>query len=119
MTPDGGFSKSEHILKSKDFRSIYKKGLRARCGAAVLYCLPNGLGHNRLGISIGSRFVKLATKRNRIRRVFREIYRKKKGILKKGYDLVLVVRNDFGPHISYEKLEEVFLKLAQSAGLLS
>ena len=37
---------------------------------------------------------------------------------KKGFDLVLVVRGDFGGRISYKKLEGVFSKLAKSARLI-
>jgi len=119
MTPDGKFGKAERVLKSKDFRNIYKKGRRARFETVVLHCLPNELGHSRLGFSISSRNVKQASKRNRIRRVFREIYRKMKKDLKKDFDMVLVVRSDFGGRISYEKLEGIYSKLAKSAGLLS
>jgi len=118
MIPDGKFGKTERVLKSRDFRNIYRKGQRARFETVVLHCLPNELGHNRLGFSISSRSVKQASKRNRARRVFREIYRKRKEDLKKGYDLVLVVRSDFGGRISYKKLESIYLKLAKSAGLL-
>lgn len=118
MTPDGKFRKAEHVLKSKDFRNIYKKGHRARFEAVVLHCLPNELEHSRLGFSISSRNVKRASKRNRIRRVFREIYRKTKKDLKKSVDMVLVVRSDFGGRISYNKLEGIYSKLIKSTGLL-
>jgi len=119
MTPDEKFGKLEHVLKSKDFRLIYKKGLRGKLDAVILYCLPNELEYSRLGFSISARFVKQAAKRNRIRRVFREIYRKMKKDLKKSCDLVLVIRSDFGGRISYKKLESVFLKLAGSVRLLA
>ena len=119
MTPDEKFGKPEHVLKSKDFRKIYNKGFSRKVDAVILYCLPNDLEHGRLGFSISSRSVKQAAKRNRIRRVLREIYRRTKKDLKKSYDLVLVVRSDFGGRISYKKLESIFLKLVGSARILS
>lgn len=118
MIPDGKLRKTEHILKSGDFRNIYKKGRRAKFETVVLHCLPNEHEHSRLGFSISSRNVKQASKRNRIKRLFREIYRKTKKDLKKGFDLILVVRSDFGGRISYTKLETIYSKLAKSMGLL-
>jgi len=119
MIPDERLRKKEHILKSKDFRCIYRNGRSRKLDAVILYCLPNELEHNRIGFSISSRSVKKAASRNRIRRVFREIYRRTKKDLRKGFDLVIVVRSDFGGRISHKMLEGVFLRLAGSTGLLS
>ena len=96
MISDERFRKREHLLKSKEFDKVYRKGLAARAEGVILYCLPNALGHNRLGFSIGSKNVRLATSRNRIRRLFREVYRKVKSGLRNGFDIVMVVRSSNG-----------------------
>jgi ribonuclease P protein component len=112
------FCPREHILKSSEFRNIYKKASPARQKDAVLYALPNGLEHNRIGFSISSRNVRRAVRRNRVRRLFREAYRLNRSKLKTGLDLVIVVKKDPGPAISYRVMEPVFLKLASIAGIL-
>ena len=119
MTPDEKFSKREHLLKSKEFNKVYKKGLASRADGVILYCLPNGLEHNRLGFSIGSKNIKRATSRNRIRRLFKEVYRRLKGELKRGFDIVLVVRKDLHEELTYDSTEAAFLKLARGARLIT
>lgn len=113
LISDERFHKKEHLLKTKEFGKVYKKGLAGRTNGVILYCLPNELGHNRLGFSIGSRNIKRATSRNRIRRLFREAYRKNKTKLKNGFDFVMVVRKDLHESLTYDSAEEIFLKLAK------
>ena len=115
MISDERLRKIEHLLKSKDFNKVYKKGAAGRSNGVVLYCLANTLGHNRLGFSIGSKNIKRATSRNRIRRLFKEVYRKSKGRLKSGFDIVIVVRKDISATISYDSAEAALLKLAKEA----
>ena len=117
MISDERFSKREHLLKTKDFSKVYKKGLAGRSDGVVLYCLANALENNRLGFSIGSKNIKRATSRNLIRRLFKEVYRKSKGRLKSGFDIVLVVRKDISATISYDSATAAFLKLAKEARL--
>lgn len=117
MISDERFRKKEHLLKSKDFNKVYKKGLAGRSDGVVLYCMANALEHNRLGFSIGSKNIKRATSRNRIRRLFKEVYRKLKSKLKSGFDLVIVVRKDISATISYGSATATFLKLAKEVRL--
>jgi len=119
MISDGNFRKAEHILKSKDFRGVYRSGVWAKKNAVVLYSLPNALGHNRIGFSIGSRYVKLATSRNRIKRLFREIFRKRKKSLKTAFDIVVVVRKGFGKDIKHAEIEDLFLGLLKRIGIMA
>ena len=118
MISNEKFSKKEHLLKSKDFARVYKKGLAGHSDGVILYCLANALEHNRLGFSIGSKNIKRATSRNRIRRLFKEIYRKLKGRLKIGFDIVIVVRKDISATISYNTASTTLLKLAKETGLI-
>ena len=117
MISDERFCKKEHLLKSKDFSKVYKKGVAVRAGGVILYSLANTLEHNRLGFSIGSKNTKRATSRNRIRRLFKEVYRKLKGRLKNGFDIVIVVRKDISATISRDSAETALLKLAKEAKL--
>ena len=74
------------------FRRAYAKGKSAATPTLVLYARPNGLGKNRLGLTVGTKVGK-AVVRNRVRRRMRESYRLREGTVKTGYDLVLVARS--------------------------
>jgi len=65
-------------------------------------------GLQRIGI-ITSRRVGNAVKRNRARRLFREIFRHNQKTLPKNYDIVVVVRSTFDS-ASYGELQQQFLK---------
>lgn len=118
MISDEGFPKREHLLKTKEFNRVYKKGLSAKDNGIILYCLANESGHNRLGFSIGSKNIKRATSRNRIRRLFKEVYRKTKRNLKSGFDIVMVVKRDLRASLTYKSAESAFLKLAKETRLI-
>ncbi len=60
---DEKIGKDEHILKSKDFRAVYKNGRSVKKAGFVLVVSGNGLGHNRLGFSISSSSIKRAVKK--------------------------------------------------------
>lgn len=72
------------------FRRAYAKGRSAVTPTLVLYARKNGLDHNRLGLTVGTKVGK-AHIRNRIRRRCRESLRRHP--VKQGYDLVVVARS--------------------------
>jgi ribonuclease P protein component len=117
MIADGKFRKHEHILKSKDYRAVYRKGLSVKQGPLVLSYLPNGLANSRIGFSISARSVKLASRRNRTRRLFREAYRKNKGSIKTGFDIVFIAKRSFPENMVYSDAEETLLKIIKGARL--
>lgn len=118
MISDGKFAKKEHVLKTADFRLVYKKGRSVKKDFAILYCHANGVDHNRIGFSISSRNVKNASARNRMRRHFKEIFRKNKACLKPGFDLVLVIRQASAKTVPQKVLEDLFFTLTARAGLM-
>ena len=117
MTPDGKFRKREHILKSRDFRVVYREGLSVKSGPLVLCHKPNGLAHNRLGFSVSSGNVKPACRRNRLKRLFREAYRRHRPDMKGASDLVLVAKRALPEKMAYKDAEALFLRLINIAGL--
>lgn len=74
------------------FRRAYAKGKSAVTPTVVLYARKNGLDHNRLGLTVGTKVGK-ATVRNRVRRRLKESYRLREETVKTGYDLVIVARS--------------------------
>lgn len=115
---DEAFAKKERLIKTKDFRKVYKGGRSYKAGFVILRLLPNAASTNRVGFSISAKNIKRAFRRNRIKRLFREAYRKNKKILKKGFDIVFVVRRDTKAGFSYIDAQRVFLSLSKQADML-
>ena len=83
--------KTATIKENRTFQRIYKRGRSALTPFLVLYCRPNNLGHNRLGVTVSTKLGG-AVVPTRARRRLREVYRLAQPNLKQGYDLVLVAR---------------------------
>jgi len=115
----GKFGKHERLIKTKDFRAVYEKGRKAVLGGASITILENGLAHSRLGFSISKKNFKHAVTRNRIRRLFRETYRKNKKNLRAGFDMVLVIKRGFDKRSPLKDAEAVFSGLVKRQGLLN
>ncbi|MBR6935085.1 MAG: ribonuclease P protein component [Clostridia bacterium] len=80
------------LKQNREFQRAYKKGKYKAGRFLVVYAVPDRKGKNRLGISVGRKFGN-SVQRNRIKRLIRESYRKILPGMKKGYDLVFMVRN--------------------------
>ena len=104
------------LKKNHEFRRMYQKAPSAVGGGMVLYCRPNRLDHNRLGITTS---VKLghAVVRNRARRRLREIYRLNNPRLKQGYDILLVARSKTAT-APWTELNDTFFRLCRKLDLL-
>lgn len=74
-----------------DFARAYEGQVRRAVGPLLIFAVPNGLAHPRLGLSVARR-VGSAIRRNRIKRRLREAFRLARHELPGGYDLVIVVR---------------------------
>jgi ribonuclease P protein component len=66
---------AERLRRRADFLRCYRTGRRRHGEIAILYFVPNGLGHPRLGIT-ASRKVGDAVVRHRLKRRIKEIYRR-------------------------------------------
>ncbi len=79
------------LNKNELFLRVYKKGKRSYHKDFILYYLPNGLPHNRLGIKTGKKLAS-AVGRNRVRRLLKESYRLLELEITTGYDLVFAAK---------------------------
>ncbi len=80
------------LKENSAFRRLYQRGKSAGSRYLVVYCRPNRLGYNRLGLTVSTKLGH-AVVRNRVRRRLREIYRLNEATLKQGFDLVVVARS--------------------------
>lgn len=118
MGSDEKFPKKERLAKTASYRKVYRNGRSFSDGQFVLKVLPTALCSNRMGFSISSACIKSSSRRNRIRRLFREAFRKNKSALKEAFDMVVVVKKEPAANISYNETKKAFLKLAGKAGIL-
>lgn len=65
----------ERLRRRADYLRCYRTGRRRHGSLAILYFVPNQLGHPRLGIT-ASRKVGKAVVRQRLKRRIKEIYRR-------------------------------------------
>lgn len=85
----------ERIRRKSDFASLYRDGGRLRGRYFTLVFRASGLGHSRLAV-VASRKVGPAIVRNRVKRRFRELFRRNKGLLEEPLDLIVIARPEAG-----------------------
>ena len=101
------FPRSVRIVRSSDYQALYKTGYKIYSSHFVLFSRRNALGHCRLGIT-ASRKVGGAVLRNRVKRLFREIFRRSFNRIPNRFDMVINAKSGcYGVH--YEDLCAEFL----------
>jgi ribonuclease P protein component len=70
------FPKSARLLNAHDYSQVFNKcSVRAGSTAGTVLALPASDNRSRLGIIVAKKNVRLATDRNRIKRLVREYFR--------------------------------------------
>lgn len=92
--PDERFSPRERLRKRIDFKLAEKNKIaRLVTRHLIIVAAPNDLNRTRIGIT-ASRKIGGAVRRNRVKRLLREIYRRNKASFPGGHDLILIAKND-------------------------
>jgi ribonuclease P protein component len=90
------FPKSLRLTKRPMFLAMRGRGcLKGRAGPFTAVVRANGLGLNRLGVTV-TRKVGRAVLRNRLKRVAREFFRLNQAAMPQGLDLLLIARQEAG-----------------------
>ncbi len=116
MKPFFSFGPGERLKKRSQFRNVYKNGRSVKSPNLKLVFLPTALSYNRVGFSVESRKVPLATKRVRIKRLLREAYRLNKPSLKKGFDMVFIAGIG-AKSLDFKKAEKEAIELFRKSGV--
>jgi ribonuclease P protein component len=106
-----GLPTAKRLRTQRDFQQVRTEGKRAQCGPFILQWrkrLPEEETINRLGV-IASKRVGNAVKRNRGKRLMREIFRINEGVVPRAIDAVIVLRSGYD-QFSFAELEARFLK---------
>lgn len=102
---------SESLKKNHQFQSVYKNGVSHANKYLIMYIMENGLGMNRIGISV-SKKVGNSVVRHRVTRLIRESYRLHENIFNSGLDIVIIARPGAAV-ISYRETESALLHLCK------
>lgn len=95
------------LKKDTEFRRIYQAGSSVADRYLVIYRLKSPYNEPRIGLTVSKRLGK-AVKRNRIKRLLREICRLNLKQFKKGYNYVIIARVA-AQNRSYAELEKSLL----------
>jgi len=98
----------ERIRRRPEYLRVQNRGARTRGRFLTVFVLPNGTDENRLGI-IATRRLGSAVRRNRSKRLVREIYRRQKASFRSagGVDIVVLPGPGFG-NVAFADLERDF-----------
>ena len=107
---------SQSLKKNADFQVVYKEGKSFANKYLVMYVKENGLGINRLGISV-SKKVGNSVVRHRVKRLILESYRLHEDMFNSGLDIVVIARAT-ARDISYKEVESALLHLGRLQGII-
>ena len=82
------------LRSRRDFARVYRQGRRWRGQGFSLIFHGNGMAYSRMGVSV-HRKLRGAVRRNRIKRLFREVFRLRRELFPPEADIVVTVRPDF------------------------
>jgi ribonuclease P protein component len=88
-SPGNRFTKSNRLLDAVAFGRVFEKATRSRDKLFTVLCRRNSTNTGRLGLAISKRHCRLATGRNRIKRIIRESFRQQQARLS-GLDIVVI-----------------------------
>jgi ribonuclease P protein component len=89
--PDERFPKAQRLRKRREFLQVQEGGQKVSADPLLALVRRNGRPHTRVGLTVSSK-VGNAVVRARLRRLMRELYRKRKARWPPGLDVVLVAR---------------------------
>ncbi|AZZ95368.1 ribonuclease P protein component [Hahella sp. KA22] len=110
------FPRSLRLLKPGDFRNVFNDArFKAGHPGLLLLAIPNQLPHPRVGLVIAKKNIKLATGRNRVRRLIREAFRLQQANLP-SVDIVVLARKavaDMNNEEIFQCLTKLYSRIGQ------
>ena len=107
------FPHSNRIVRTVDYKTIYKVGKKIHSERFVLFYRKNEIGHCRLGMTV-SRKIGCAVIRNRTKRLFREIFRKTSEEIPGNLDIIINAKSGC-VSAGFNELREEFIAAAKKA----
>jgi ribonuclease P protein component len=109
------FRKRQRLTKALEYQAVFDRGCRKPSGPLLLWVLPNDLGYDRLGLTVGRR-VGGAVRRSHLKRRLREAFRLMQHELPGGYDIVVTARAHAGLRTAdYQRLMRAAIEAGDRA----
>ncbi len=111
----GRFGRHRRLTTAADFRHVFDQPCKVSSRDVTLLSRPNGRPHARLGLAVPRRQIPKAVRRNRIKRLVRESFRRQ-GDRLAGLDIVVLVRagaDAMDNKAFSEQLEQLWQQLAR------
>ena len=108
------FPKSEKVRKKSEIDRIFRTGARFSCKGMTVRVARNSLPRNRV-VFITVRSFEGAVRRNRAKRVAREVWRLNKAALRRGFDVAVIL---YPGYEDFPVCSALMLGLFRKAGLV-
>ncbi len=118
--PARGFCQDERIKKRSDYLRAKQEGTAFHDGVFILALRKNDMSCHRLGITISRACVKEASRRNRLKRLIREVFRARKSLIRKGpFDIIVIVKRKPAFPVSLDYVDAHIERLLRRHTVLS
>jgi ribonuclease P protein component len=87
-------AKKNRLIKREDFSLVYSRGDYVSGDNLAIRYLKSNTPETRIGFSVGKKFSKRATTRNRMKRLLRQASRMQSELLKPGFDIIVMPKPD-------------------------
>lgn len=87
------FRRAMKMNRPRDFSRVFREGQRTGGGGLTVLTVKNSVGYPRLGLAIAKKHLKLASDRNRLKRIIRESFRHNQSTFA-DIDIVVLSRAD-------------------------
>lgn len=85
------FDRRRRLLRARDYERVFERSCRSRNALFTVLARDNGGEMPRVGLAIARKHVRMAVRRNRLKRIVRESFRTHQHLLC-GLDVVVVSR---------------------------
>ncbi len=90
---DESFQKKDRLLRRWEFLRVQRRGKKLVTNSLVILFLKNKHGRTRLGVA-ASKKVGNSVKRNRLKRLIREAFRRNRHMFPRGSDVVVIPKKE-------------------------
>ncbi len=113
IVSDERLTRCERLRHRRDFERAYRLGRRIRLPYLTMVLAPNTKGLRRIGLSVSRRKVGKAVRRNRAKRLLREVFRRHKDLFPPGHDVIFIPRHTLLERSMVEIAEDLRRVLAE------
>jgi len=106
------------LTKRRDIEKLQKGGEFFSEANIAVKSVKNGLPETRIGFAAGLKYSKKAVERNLVKRQLRDIVQKMLPRVKKGFDVLVMIRKREEEKVRFEKLEKNIEGVLQKSGLM-